>query len=80
MASTATKAVLRRAGQARRSGHREDYELALTDSEKAQLDKSAASVRELIDVLKQKAASEFDCSGAPGCFRASRGAAGHPAS
>jgi malate dehydrogenase len=31
------------------------YELALTDSEKAQLDKSAASVRELIDVLKQKA-------------------------
>jgi malate dehydrogenase len=31
------------------------YELALTDSEKAQLDKSAASVRELIDILKQKA-------------------------
>ena len=31
------------------------YELALTDSEKAQLDKSAAAVRELIDILKQKA-------------------------
>ncbi|MGD0579712.1 MAG: malate dehydrogenase [Bryobacteraceae bacterium] len=31
------------------------YELALTEAEKAQLDKSAASVRELIGVLKEKA-------------------------
>ena len=31
------------------------YELALTDAEKAQLDKSSAAVQELIDVLKQKA-------------------------
>jgi malate dehydrogenase len=31
------------------------YELALTDSEKAALDRSAAAVQELIDVLKEKA-------------------------
>jgi malate dehydrogenase len=31
------------------------YELALSDTEKAQLDKSAAAVHELINVLKQKA-------------------------
>jgi malate dehydrogenase len=31
------------------------YELALTDTEKAALDRSAAGVQELIDVLKQKA-------------------------
>ena len=31
------------------------YQLALTEAEKAQLDKSAASVRELIGVLKEKA-------------------------
>jgi len=56
MASTATKGCSPacRSSSAQRASEK-IYELALTDSEKAQLDKSAASVRELIDVLKQKA-------------------------
>ncbi len=37
------------------SGIEKIYELALSDTEKAQLDKSAAAVHELIEVLKQKA-------------------------
>jgi malate dehydrogenase len=36
------------------SGIEKIYEIKLTSDEQAELDKSAASVKELIDVLKQK--------------------------
>ena len=48
------RAVRGRSGEARLQRYREDLRVKLAAEEKAQLDKSAAAVKELIDVLKQK--------------------------